>query len=364
MKLGILTLHSAHNYGATLQAYGLKEYLRSKGHEAYVIDYRPDYITCTYPKYGGVLWKSYNVLHCLSGLFCYYVYRNIRLRRWSNFFRFYTEQLDLAPYTPGMDFHDYDAVLIGSDQVWSKAHTGGRYDPLYFGDGFKCKVIPYAPSCMTMEPNEDEERFLSEHLDAMTAISVREQKLSISMQSLTQKTIKVVVDPSLLAGRKIFEKITKAPNSCRPYILIYEINYHPEVYRMAKVLAKSINGDIIELVNGMRHFHRSSMREAASPEEFLGYIKHAACVLTTSFHGTAFSVIFHTPFYTVLQHTAADDRMVNLLRALDLTDRIVDMNDSPVILPLDADFVDTNLQILVKESEAYIDKALHEDKEM
>lgn len=54
MKLGILTFHSAHNYGAVLQAYGLQEYLKQHGHDVYVIDYRPDYITRCYPKDGSV----------------------------------------------------------------------------------------------------------------------------------------------------------------------------------------------------------------------------------------------------------------------------------------------------------------------
>lgn len=67
MKLGILTFHSAHNYGAVLQAYGLQEYLKQHGHDVYVIDYRPDYITRCYPKDGSVFgrmpifWNAFGV---------------------------------------------------------------------------------------------------------------------------------------------------------------------------------------------------------------------------------------------------------------------------------------------------------------
>lgn len=358
MKLGILTFHTAHNYGAVLQAYGLQEYLRSKGHDVYVIDYRPEYITRNYPSHGTAFWKSRNLWHCASALFNYIVHKDLRLTRWHNFRRFYTERLHLAPHTPGMDFSDYDAVFIGSDQVWEKAHTGGKFEPLYFGEGFKCKVIPYAPSCTGLTLSDADKHYLTERLDAMTAVSVRESKMRDALQPLTKKDIAVVVDPSLLAGSEYFNRIAVAPKTHRPYVLVYEIHGHPEVYRMAKVMARSIGGDVIELVNGMRHYHRSSLREAASPEEFLGYIRGAACVLTTSFHGTAFSIIFHTPFYTILQHTAADTRMANLLTALGMEDRMIDMDATPSIRPIDAQLVDTNLRKLVAGSEEFIAKAL------
>lgn len=358
MKLGILTFHSAHNYGAVLQAYGLQEYLRGKGHEAYVIDYRPDYITRNYPPHGTAFWKSRNLWHCAMGLFNYVVHKDLRLARWHGFRRFYTERLRLHPYHEGMDFHEFDAVLVGSDQVWSPAHTGGGFEPLFFGEGFSCKVIPYAPSCTSLTLSEADKQYLSARLDAMTAVSVREGKMRDVLQPLTRKDITVVVDPSLLAGRECFDRIAVAPNTRRPYVLVYEINAHPEVYRMAKAMARSIGGDVIELVNGMRHYHRRSMREAASPEEFVGYIRHAACVITTSFHGTAFSIMFHTPFYTVMQHTAADNRMANLLTALGLDDRMIDMNATPAIKPLDSRLIDTNLRKLVAGSELFIKEAL------
>ena len=69
MKLGILTFHSAHNYGAVLQAFGLQEYLRSRGHDALVIDYRPGYITNCYPKDGSAFWKNSNLTEWAKGLY-------------------------------------------------------------------------------------------------------------------------------------------------------------------------------------------------------------------------------------------------------------------------------------------------------
>lgn len=358
MKLGILTFHSAHNYGAVLQAFGLQEYLRSRGHDALVIDYRPGYITNCYPKDGSAFWKNSNLKECISGLYNYYVHSDIRHRRWDNFEHFISSRLNLYPYRAGMDFHEFDAVFIGSDQVWSKAHTGGHYDPMFFGEGFKCKVIPYAPSCTSLSLSDEDKAFFKQHLDQMTAVSVRERQLKEVLQPLAQKEITVVVDPSLLAGRECFDTISADIKRKRPYILIYEIFGHPEVYRTAKVLAKRMDADIVELVNGMRSYHRSSMREDASPEEFLGYIKHAACVLTSSFHGTAFSLMFNTPFYTVLQGTAADNRMTSLLESINMRNRTIEMGVIPdEVSPINNRPADID-NILRKPSEDFIKRAL------
>lgn len=358
MKLGILTFHSAHNYGAVLQAYAMQEYLCSQGHDAYIIDYRPEYITRCYPISGKSYWASYEIKKIIMGLYNYVACRKIRLRRWYKFEEFFPEKLRLYPYHEGMDFHEFDAVFIGSDQVWSAPHTDGKFDDMYFGENFKCKAIPYAPSCTHLVWNDEEKEYLRKHLDSLSAISVREMQMKEALQPLTKNDISVVIDPTLLAGREHFEKIAAPINNKRPYILTYEIGDHPEVYQMAKTLAKKIDGDVIELVNSFHHYHRSSMREGASIEEFLGYIKNAACVLTTSFHGTALSIIFGTPFYTVLQHSAADNRMTSLLAALDMKDRAINMDDEPDIIPLDTQRVNDNLQKLRKESEEYIKKSL------
>lgn len=361
MKLGILTFHSAHNYGATLQAFGLQEYLKSLGHEAYVVDYRPEYITYCYPRNSKAFWLSRDVCYSVKAFLTYITTAKIRHRRWDHFEEFITTRLNLYPYKLGMKFSEFDAVFIGSDQVWSKAHTGGQYDPILFGEDFKCKIIPYAPSSMRLDLTNEDKAFLSQHLDAMAVVSVREQNLQEKLQPLTKNEISLVIDPSLLAGRSCYESIATDIKTSKPYILVYEIQGHKEVLKTAKILAASIGGEVIELTNGMRGYHKSYMHEDATPEEFLGYFKNAACVLTTSFHGTAFSLLFHTPFYTVLQGSSVDNRMVHLLKKLHLEDRLIDMGDVPQLQPLNDDQLHNALDALTLASKEYIDKALQKE---
>ena len=135
---------------------------------------------------------------------------------------------------------------------------------------------------------EEQADYMRRHLDAMTAVSTRERKFKDLLQPLTKKEISVVVDPTILAGRYVFEKLAATIECTRPYVLVYEIKQHDNVYRIATDLAEQLNADIVELTDGMLNYHRKTMKEGASPEEFLGYFKNALCVVTTSFHGTVF----------------------------------------------------------------------------
>lgn len=359
MKVGIITFHFARNYGAMLQAYGLQEYLKSVGHEVYMVDYRPAYKSMVYKKNNYRDWVSRNPLQCVKRLYRYLKYKKIRNARWDGFTNFALRNFHLYPYTDGEDFHCFDAIFIGSDQVWSPAHTGNRFDDLMFGVGIKCRTISYAPSCSFSHLSDEQKEYFQSHLDAMTAISVREDILKKMLQPLTRHDISTVVDPTLLAGKSVFESIALPIKAAKPYIVVYEIRQHDDVYLMAKDIAKQLDADVVELTNGLGTFHRKSMDEACTPEKFLGYIKNAACVITTSFHGTAFSILFERPFYTVLQDSSADNRMIHLLYSVGLQSRAVPMGkhvnfDAP-------DFKEAKLRIetAIKESENFISNSLN-----
>ena len=360
MKIGILTFHSAHNYGAILQAYGLQEYLKSQGYDTYMVDFQPDYVINSTKRDGMRMWLSRNPKMCVLRLINYIRYRNIRHARWDGFEEFIKNRFHLFPYKEDEDFHSFDAILIGSDQVWSPYHTGGWYQDIMFGVGFKCKSISYAPSCSMDSLTEEQAGYLRRHSDGMTAISTRERKFKDLLQPLTHKEISVVVDPTILAGRNVFEKIAAPIGRTCPYVWVYEIKQHDNVYRIATDLAKQLNADVVELTNGMLGYHRKTMKEGASPEEFLGYFKNALCVVTTSFHGTVFSVLFNRPFYMVKQNSPVDIRMTFLLEQLHLEERLIEMGDQVIFSKPDFTYTDKYLAELRKSSEEFIKDALEE----
>ena len=358
MKLGIITFYCSHNYGAMLQTYGLQEYLKKQGNEVFVIDFKPDYDLKLYKKNDFRAWLSRNPMKCFKRLANYIRYKHIRHKRWDGFHSFMNCRLSLFPYKKGDDFHDFDAIFIGSDQVWSPYHTGGWYDDIMFGKGFKCKAISYAASCTSTILDERQKDYLRNHLSGMDAISVRENQFKKALQPLTRHTISVVLDPTFLAGSKVFNAIATPINKERPFVLIYEITQHKEVYDIACGIANQLNADIVELTNGMLNYHRSTMDEGASPEEFLGYFKNAACVVTTSFHGTAFSLIFQKSFYMVKMGSSADDRMTSLLYTLNLQDRIISKGDMPIFTSPNYNKSKERLHEMVSFSESFIANSL------
>ena len=108
----------------------------------------------------------------------------------------------------------------------------------------------------------------------------------------------------------------------------------------------------------MLNYHSDEMDEGASPEKFLGYIKEASCVVTTSFHGTAFSILFQTPFYVVKQGTVADNRMCSLLHTLSMDDRILQMMDRPTFSIPTFEAIQNKLKKINTRSKSFISSAL------
>ena len=360
MKIGILTFHCAHNYGAVLQAYGLQEYLRSQGHETYIIDYRPGYLTRNYKAFNIRFWMASTPREIVYKLRYEPFLWKHRILRGKAFDRFIRNRFDLHPYVRHTNFSDFDAIFLGSDQIWNKTITGQRYDEGFFGGNATCRVIAYAASmgCGTLS-DKDRER-LRQYLAPMTAIGVREESLKELLQPLSAKPVYTTIDPTLLAGTEMFEKIASPPASDRKYVLVYDLSpYKREVLEIARNVAEKIGARIVELdAYPLTGFSMRYKDQTASPEQYLGYFRHAAFVVTTSFHGTAFSLLFNRPFYTIKQDNPADLRALSLLEKVGLTDRFIPLGTVPGCNPVRYEKVEQHLASEVEKSRAFIDDAL------
>ena len=175
MKIGILTFHCAHNYGAVLQAYGLQEYLRSQGHETYIIDYRPGYLTRNYKAFNIRFWMASTPREIVYKLRYEPFLWKHRILRSKAFDRFIRNRFDLHPYVRHTNFSDFDAIFLGSDQIWNKTITGQRYDEVFFGGNATCRVIAYAASMGRGTLSDKDRERLRQYLAPMTAIGVREE---------------------------------------------------------------------------------------------------------------------------------------------------------------------------------------------
>ena len=360
MKIGILTFHCAHNYGAVLQAYGLQEYLRSQGHETYIIDYRPGYLTRNYKAFNIRCWMASTPREIVYKLRYEPFLWKHRILRSKAFDRFIRNRFDLHPYVRHTNFSDFDAIFLGSDQIWNKTITGQRYDEVFFGRNATCRVIAYAASMGRGTLSDKDRERLRQYLAPMTAIGVREESLKELLQPLSAKPVYTTIDPTLLAGAEMFEKIASPPASDRKYVLVYDLSpYKREVLEIARNVAEKIGARIVELdAYPLTGFSMRYKDQTASPEQYLGYFRHAAFVVTTSFHGTAFSLLFNRPFYTIKQDNPADLRALSLLEKVGLTDRFIPLGTVPGCNPVRYEKVEQHLASEVEKSRAFIDDAL------
>ena len=328
MKIGILTFHCAHNYGAMLQTYATQELLRSNGFDAEVIDYRPSYLIEPYKwfrlsrirKADG----SFSFMHLLAEI----VLLPIRYIRYRRFEKFVSDRLKLSPAVSYEDFKgNYDVILIGSDQVWNVRQTGGILDRMYIADYlFEKKDRKYIADALSMEPDafsaKDVDWILSA-LDRFDVITARESTVAQWLSGLSRIQCVQIPDPVFHVKPDVWHLLAKAPRRTKPYLLVYSLRDHVKVSSFVHRLAKQLGLEVVEILSSPdagKFFHG---RQAVSVEEFLGLFAHASFVVTTSFHGTAFSLIFKRPFYSFIFGDSKDSRVMSLLQSLDLTDRML-----------------------------------------
>lgn len=335
MKIGILTFHCAHNYGAVLQAYGLQEYLKSCGHEVEIIDYRPKYLTRPYGVFPIPNLKRGTIFRRILRLGAWFfrfpkhvMAMSIRRNRRKGFEKFISEKLNLSREqfmeNSRVPTENYDAIVFGSDQIWSPNHTEGG-DPIFLGDFLTpagTLKIAYAASAGASSETLGENSVFANTLKNFDAISVREDNLGNSLQPHTDLKIKTVLDPTLLADKSVWEKLAVPPKTSKKYVLVYQVSYNPEADRVAKELSEQLDAEVVSIWAGYG-LPSSCNENMESPEQFVGWFKNAACVVSTSFHGTAFGLIFEKPLYYVGNGNAAENRPKQILNALGLSERYI-----------------------------------------
>lgn len=366
MKIGILTFHCAHNYGAVLQCFGLQEYLRSLGHKAYIVNYRPDYIVkgrdCVRDSY-----KLY-VTRKLS-LFPKVFYDAIRLRRqrhrlWDNFEMFISNNLRLYDYSDQFDGREFDLCLVGSDQIWNKDLTGGFFDPVYFGVNFKCPVVSYAASTINKSLSDQDKSDMKGLLNHLSGISVREEKFRSQLNESGIGAVECVCDPTLLVGVTPFRKLvqTNEKKYDYPFIAVYRIRQDSNLVNYANRLSIETRLPIVEITTVFNTERSSQKIYDASVEDFLNIINSAEYVVTNSFHGTVFSILFQKDFVAIRQNDPVDDRIEQLLKDVGSLNRFVQY-DSPLLTDkIDYSLHKAQMANIVNKSRMWLDKHLTDKK--
>ncbi len=367
-KIGIITFQNAHNYGGILQLYALKTYLENKGYSVDAINYINKQIESQYPFFPKIPFKTYRKKVIIESILKIpiNVVRNLyslkqHIIKYKKFNKFINNIVKTDRFYNIKDFknlNDYDAFVCGSDQIWNPTLTGGL-DKVYFCDfNTDATKISYAASMGLKELPELEELKFQRLINNFDYLGVRETTLKDYISKFTNQEVVENVDPTLLLDEKEYTKLIKS-NNYGKYIFVYSLVDDNKLFEIAEKLSEEKRLPIVELRYEKIFKHRKYKQVADSgPEDFLGLVKNAEYVVTNSFHGTIFSIIFEKEFYSVYNEWGTS-RIKTILEKVGLIDRYInDYEEISKLKSIDFSNVKKEIKKLRKDSCDFLEEAL------
>ena len=363
MKIGIMTFHRAWNYGAVLQVYALQQSIRSRGYDCEIVDYRNDYIENSYS-----LWP--NAKASPKELVKETVNLPVRMKRKKVFNTFRNKYLNIGPvYTMQTIVQanaEYDGFVFGSDQVWNPDLTDADMNYLGAFVTQNHKRNAYAASFGEKQLSDEHAEAYRKELSRFNKVAVREKIGQKHFFELTHKTSQEVVDPVFLLSAEEWAKIGTKKEVPYPYIFVYQLQGNKtQTMRYAQHLAKQTGLRIVEF-QAWAYIKKRNVKPvyAGDPCDFLNLIQNAECVITDSFHCTAFSVILEKKFWARVnpQKEVLQTRVGNLLWDLNLQERILPNDVTKWGFNSEIDFLQAKelLQDKIYQSQQYLDNVLSE----
>lgn len=348
MEIALITIWHEKNFGAELQCYATVRALNELGHEVEVIDFRlSDQRKKAFRNY---LKSFIELFSPESRNFKCFWKKNIPSSKHYSIFN-----LEKG------DFPKKDLYLIGSDQVWNLNLTKDYWGK-YFLDFLHSshKRASYASSIGedTWQWREMQDR-AKKLLSKFNTISVREENARKILQDTFSIASKVVLDPTLLHND--YSEIVRTGKQKRT-LIYYPLNENTELSDFAHNLAKELNLKFIDVNSrtwiggkGRITWRRTTI------EEWIQNIGEASLVITPSFHGLAFSLIYQRQFLIIQSSNSPkrSSRIIDLLTQLGLQNRYFDSiesarNSREWEIPIDYSVVMPKLEILRNDSWEYL----------
>lgn len=374
-KIAIMTWLFYGNFGSILQAYSLGKYLSEQGNYIEYINYYPN---SQYPRplvdrlrdkedvkrkvrsvirdHGKV--QNPDLSHRLE-IMNNFIAQNFIL----------TEKCETNSELHRLS-NGFDAVIAGSDQIWSPLVFDEKFYLSYLGS--KVKKISYAPSFgVNNIDNSNLCGKIGKLIDDFDYVSVREDSGKNIVSKLCNKEATVVVDPTLLLSKTewhAFAEEYTAFDTKTEYLLAYFLGDNKRYEKYLKWAKK--NGLRVVLIPSKVHNYccEYEVTESLTPEQFVYLFEHAKCVCTDSFHGTVFSIIFNRPFLTLARFDEKskinqNERLRSLLSLTGLGDRYCDAFSIMYCKKLGEQYnVKVDLDERIAASKYFLQKAVLEEK--
>lgn len=374
-KISIITITKVNNYGAELQSFALQHKMQMMGADAEIIDYlfyknrefRREKIS--EPFYPFPLKKRVKeyllpIVEWIKAL----PNRKANLRRAAGFEAFHKKNTRFSQkrYRSYSELYnaqlDYDIYCVGSDQVWNPS-CFTNLNPYFLTFAPKDKhKFSYASSFGVSSIPESAKEGYQLGLNNLDCISVRERSGVSLVKQIANKEATEVVDPTLLLSSSEWHQVASTNKVPRGrYLLIYTLTDSPIATQAAIDIAKEKGLNVVRICKGayVQDKKESGITNIidAAPDDFIGLFEHADFVVTNSFHGTVFSLIFNRQFLIYLKRGKANNsRQEDLLKNVELSNRIVYEGDEPNKDAIDFSQANALLANLKEKSEAYLKK--------
>lgn len=375
-----LAFETQNNYGTQLQAYATVKAIEALGYEVGIIIYHKEYGVKDYIKGIKRLFLDDSIKQCIkkykkgkllkgdTSFAKNYNIRREKVRKFKEKYFFpksktYTGYEELCKGA-----NNYSTILSGSDQVWLPAGYASKFYTMMFVPD-NIPKMSYASSFGVSDIPSYHRKEAYEFLNRLEYISVREIKGKELVKKYSGCDAMVVVDPTMLISKRDWESMCVELNE-QKYIFCYFLGTSRESRMQAEILKKKTGLKIVVLKHLDEYIPEDESFGDYSPynigpEEFISYIKNAEYVLTDSFHGTVFSIIFQKQFMTFYRFKNNDrmsknSRIDSLLEQLNIMSRIYKNGDivEQIKRPIEYSDIDNKLIHLRNTSRKFLEESL------
>ena len=368
--VGIATIHGICNFGSLLQSYATQKVVNKLGYKAEIINYKypneyhlseiatkSPYATSTLPFFTRLRIALYSRAMARYDIQKKETLFKIERKKMLQQSNEYLNQTSIRVNPP-----KYDIYLTGSDQVWNPRYM---YDDTTYLLDFVHNVpkVAYSASFGTTTIDDRVKNIYRPLLKEYNAISLREQSGVEMIKEICGKEAQCTCDPTLLlTGEEWSEVFNDEPIVKGDYILCYILTYtadpYPYAAKFIKHIQEHINKKVVILDESGRYwldFRYMSFRNYG-PREIINLFQHASFIISSSFHGAAFSVNFKKNFYSLFPKGIKDERQESFLRIIGAENRFIRVGDP---FPNPADFEIQNWDIITTRLNSYRQKSIN-----
>lgn len=410
-SIGLLNVQYADNYGANLIAYAMErtvdDILEGQG-TIQTIDYCPDLVKMyseangiknSYLQYGfrkaanlAIRQAKAQVVRNIRQAKLLYplkaVYQKVHTgsksidetatydcdlkpKRLENFEKFRKNHLNRTSKCTNVEFSTmgFDTIVVGSDVVWKPQRLLSKEvkNAYFLSFPGKLKRVAYAAS-LGISDKKEMHRLRHRYkkaIEPFDAISIRESSGAAYIQSLfSDRKVYNCIDPVFLRSRSEYEKLIEDEEISVPYIYAYILGDNPVAYKYVERLSREKNLRILYHISPGKTLENGESVYSDGPVEFLKRIKNACYIVTDSFHGTAFAIIFCKQFFSFTRGILSV-RLDNFLAQIGLSSRLLSTTTekTDIDAPIAYDKVWSVLNNWVETSTCFLRNALKSREE-